>query len=248
MSTPPSVKASWKYSANHWVWIALDWIYPPFCACCQLPGTRLCSNCIQKFQPINHETACPVCDLPGFSKFTCPDCAKNPPAFTALRSYGQYQDTLRTAIHKLKFERDLGLGEVLADLLEIAFNSTQWNIDAVTAVPLGAQRLKERDYNQARIIGELFASKMGIPFFSDFLVRSQETTSQVELTAAERRVNVHGAFSPGKRPCSGKNILVVDDIATTGSTLSACANELINHGAGNVYALTLARAVHLGGN
>lgn len=243
-----SLKPSWKYAANHWGWLVLDWVYPPFCASCKQPGSRLCQNCIQKFQPINHETACSVCDLPGFSSINCPDCAKNPPGFTALRSYGQYQNTLRDAIHKFKFERDLGLGEIFAELLEIAFRSTQWDINAVTAVPLGRQRLKERDYNQARLIGELFAWKVGLPFFPDFLIRSQETTSQVNLNASERMVNVRGAFSPGKRPCAGKNILVVDDIATTGSTLSACANTLINNGADKVFALTVARAVHLDRN
>ncbi|MEA2008218.1 MAG: ComF family protein [Chloroflexota bacterium] len=143
----------------------------------------------------------------------------------------------------MKYERDLGLGEVMAEFLCQVFSSTGWEVDLVAPVPLGMERFKKRGYNQAMLLARPFAWSMGLPHTPNALQRVRETRSQVELSFLERRENVAGAFKAKPEIVSGKSVLVIDDVTTTGSTLDACAEALLHANAKQVYGLTLARAV-----
>jgi ComF family protein len=114
--------------------------------------------------------------------------------------------------------------------------------DLVVPVPLSRKRLQERGYNQVALIAWPLSVALRIAYDPETLFRTRETRSQVGLTKAERRDNVHGAF--GARPSSvdGRKVLLVDDVATTGSTLSSCAEALYASGARDVFAITVARA------
>ncbi len=109
-------------------------------------------------------------------------------------------------------------------------------------MPLGRRRMKERGYNQAGLIAMPLVALRGWKYEPQAVQRSGETRSQVGRRISERRENISGAFQadPGRE--TGKNILLVDDVATTGATLSACSQALLEVGAGEVYAFTLARA------
>jgi len=109
-------------------------------------------------------------------------------------------------------------------------------------VPLSKQRLKERGYNQAAMLAKPLALGLGVPFQPKALQRRRNTRSQVGLSRKERRRNVAGAFWASPDWISGKAVVVVDDVATSGSTLDACAEALWRAGASNVFGLTLARA------
>jgi ComF family protein len=174
---------------------------------------------------------------------TCGDCQASPPAFRALRSWSIYAGPVREAILRLKYGREIGLGDTLAQPLAAFTAELDWPVDIVAAVPLGRVRLRERGYNQAAVIGWPLALALGRPYVSDGLSRSRETTTQVGLSRSERRQNVRGAFVAAPSRIARKNILLVDDVATTGSTVSAAAHALFASGASNVFALTVARAL-----
>jgi len=146
-------------------------------------------------------------------------------------------------LHRLKYRRDLGLGEALAETMYAFTARLGWPVEAVVPVPLGARRLRERGYNQASLIAYPLALAFGLAYLPSALRRVRETRSQIELKREERQENVRGAFRADPKKAQGRVILLVDDVATTGSTLSSCAEALYAAGAQDVFALTVARAL-----
>ncbi|MEW6403249.1 MAG: ComF family protein [Chloroflexota bacterium] len=149
---------------------------------------------------------------------------------------------MRGALHRLKYRRDVGLGDALAAQMADFVRGLGWPIEMVVPIPLGRKRLKERGYNQVGLIARPLAMSLGMEYAPQELARRRETRSQVGLNKDARRENVREAFVAGAR-VKGKTILVMDDVATTGSTLSAGAEALFLSGAKDVYALTVARAL-----
>jgi len=160
-----------------------------------------------------------------------------------LLSWVVYEGSIRQALHQLKYKRNLALGETLARQVFPLLKELAWPVDMVIPVPLGRKRLQERGYNQAGMVALPLAALQGWEYGPRALLRVRETRSQVGLTPAERVENVRGAFRAATRKVSGRAILLVDDIATTGSTLSSCGQALLEAGARDVYAFTLARAL-----
>jgi competence protein ComFC len=150
---------------------------------------------------------------------------------------------VRKVLHQLKYRRNIALGERLAEPLCTLFEAQGWSIGIVVPVPLGIARLKERGYNQAALIAHPFSLASGLQYAPKALLRTRETHSQVGLSIAERKVNVNGAFKARREIVSGKNVLLIDDVATSSATLDACAAALRIDGADQVYCLTLARAL-----
>jgi ComF family protein len=146
-------------------------------------------------------------------------------------------------LHKLKYRRDIGLGDALASQMAGFVQKLEWPIDMIVPVPLGRKRMRERGYNQVGLIARPLALALGLAFVPNALVRRRETQSQVGLSRSERSKNVLGAFRANRELVSLKNILLMDDVATTGSTLSSGAEALLSSGARDVFALTVARAL-----
>jgi ComF family protein len=117
--------------------------------------------------------------------------------------------------------------------------------DVVVPVPLHPARLAERGYNQAALLGAAAAAELGVPLLARGLARTRDTPQQARLDRAARRANVAGAFRARAR-LRGKRVVLVDDVATTGSTLAACTRALLDAGAASVTALVVARAEHRG--
>jgi ComF family protein len=185
---------------------------------------------------------CNICGQNTAKNDLCIRCAENPPRINAIRSWGLFDDPLRKAIHSLKYQRDIALGDVFTNPLIHVLDTTNWQIDLITPVPLGIARQRERGYNQSSLLARPIALKMGIQCKPKAISRIRETISQIDLTREQRRENVAGAFQAGTTDVYGKNILLVDDVATSGSTLDSCADALFQAGALKVYGLTLARA------
>ena len=222
-------------------WNALDWIYPPVCAGCGAPGDRLCSVCDEKIALISGKI-CQVCGEPISSRGdVCEVCSKNRPSFTSLRSLAKYAGVTRECIHALKYENNQALGEFFSRRLEKIVLTEDWQIDLVLPVPLSRQRLAERGYNQAALVAKPLALRLGCVYNPFGLKRTRDTKSQVGLSGEERRRNVVGAFAALPEIVSGKAILVVDDVMTTGATMEACARALLDGGAETVYCLTIGR-------
>lgn len=231
------------YQFLHTFWVAVDWLYPPRCGGCQISGTRWCADCERKIDYLGNRPICLVCGIPQNGSPVCADCRNDPPPFRALRSCATYQGPLREAIQRLKYRADLGLSEIFAQKLAQLYTSYSWPVDFVTVVPLSKGRIKERGYNQADMIARTLALAIGKPYRPTAIERIRETQSQVGLSAAERRLNVQGAFIANEKIVAGRNVLIIDDVTTTGSTMNACSLACMQKSAKNVYGLTVARAV-----
>ncbi|MBE7534913.1 MAG: ComF family protein [Anaerolineales bacterium] len=149
---------------------------------------------------------------------------------------------MRDALLAVKYHRNIGLADAIAtDMLGFA-RSLQWMMEMLIPVPSGAMRLRERGYNQVALIARPLAYELGVAYAPNGLRRARETRSQVGLNASERRENVRGAYRADPSVVERKSILLIDDVATTGATISACAEALVAAGATEVRALTIARA------
>jgi ComF family protein len=191
---------------------------------------------------------CTICGFPIISGSVCSKCKKNKPAYNQLRSWAVYSGPIQKAIHRIKYKRDISLGFELSKLVLRFVEDMHLDIDAMIPVPLGKKRLKDRGYNQVSMIAYPLSLKLGIIFLPRGLMRIRETKSQVGLNIKDRNENVKDAFGANSRDVAGKNILLIDDVATTGATLASCANALKLGGALNVYAVTLARALDTRGS
>ena len=238
-----SFKARPAYALYHFLWSALDWLYPPTCGGCNQLGVRWCSSCHERTILFNGHSGCPRCGYELLNNGICPSCVDNTPVCTAMRSWGVYGGPLREAVHRMKYNQDLGLTELFSSHLHILLVELNWNVNLITPVPLSRNRLKQRGYNQAALLGWPMAAAMNIPYTSKAIERTRDTTSQVNLSAKERLLNVVGAFQANPEVVKYKNVLVVDDVITTGATIQSCAQAIFAAGANQVFGLSLARAL-----
>jgi len=230
-----------SYTLYRSLWSALDLLFPPACGGCGKIGSRWCAECQKRAQILNG-TLCAVCGLPQDTDGVCDACRTDRPHFRALRAWAVFDDPIRKALHKLKYRRDIALGDALAAQMADFAKCLNWPIDMIIPIPLGRQRMKERGYNQAGMIAKPLAMLLNVHYAPGQLKRMKETRSQILLSSAERKENVRAAFQAGTGVI-GKTILVLDDVSTTGSTLSSSAEALLSSGAKDVYALTVARAL-----
>ncbi|RME90669.1 MAG: ComF family protein [Anaerolineae bacterium] len=235
-------EAHWLFRVYAYIWDGVDWLFPPTCGGCNRAGYRWCPSCADETHPLTGPL-CEICGIPLPSPGLCTACKRERPAFRALRSWSAFQGPLRNAILLMKYRFDLGLVCALTEAMLPFLNALPWPVDLVIPVPLSERRYKERGYNQAELIARSLALARGWECRPETLVRARDTLSQVGLSAKERRENVRGAFRADEAHVRGRSVLLVDDVATTGATLSACAQALLDGGATEVYALTLARAL-----
>jgi ComF family protein len=230
-----------KFFLYRGFWKALDWLYPPVCGGCGRFGERWCLNCHTSTSYIS-EPVCPICGKPQPKQTLCTACNIEPPPFRMLRSFAIYKGSLRHAIIQLKYRRNLGMAEILADYLLTLYNNYNMKVDLITAVPLSPLRQRQRGYNQSALIAYALGLATKLQYRSDLIIRTRDTASQVNLNAIERKQNVHGAFLGNSKKVKGKNILLIDDVITTGATMHACSQALLDAGAKDIFAMTVARA------
>ena len=169
-------------------------------------------------------------------------------AFTAARAVGPYEGALRESVLELK--RKPHISQHLETLLLAAAKREPLNLsDRIIPVPLHAKRLRSRGFNQAAVVAQSLARGLALPLDEVSLVRvSSSEKYRAGLDAKGRRETVAGAFEvPHPRMVSNENILLVDDVFTTGATVSTCAEVLMAAGATNVFVLTIARALTIAG-
>lgn len=166
----------------------------------------------------------------------CARCVTHPPPYEWARSRYRYGSELAVAIGRFKYGRSIELGRVLGPLLGELPGG-----DLVVPVPLHRRRLRAREFNQSLELAR--AAWPRVPIDPLALKRLRDTPPQTGLNLRERRENVRGAFVAERSRVSGREILLVDDVLTTGATVESCARALRRAGAGSVFVLTLARAV-----
>lgn len=231
-------------------------VLSPGCAACRRPldaplAGPVCGACWSRVQAM----APPLCDvcgdsLPSWREVSvacgrCAACRRRPRAIDLARAAGRYEGALREIIHAFKYEGRRSLARPLAALMRDAGPGLLEDASSVVPVPLHAWRLAARGFNQAADL----ARALDLPVVFA-LRRTRATRAQAGLTAAARRRNVRGAFrcsrliSPRVRRTllAGRTVVLIDDVATTGATLDACARVLKETGVREVRALTAARA------
>lgn len=231
---------------------ALDIFFPPQCLCCDAIVPRhgaLCLNCWQSVHFIT-EPFCACCGLPF--EFTlgegalCGECLRERPAFSRARAAFRYDDASKALIVKLKYQDQLYLASIFAAWLAKAGAELIAASDLIVPVPLHYWRFVKRRYNQSALLARVLGKHIGLAVIPDALIRTRATPPQTGLSQAERRNNVKGAFAVNPKHLSalkGKNVLLVDDVFTTGSTIEQCSKALLKAGASTVNILTLARTV-----
>ena len=190
---------------------------------------------------------CAICGdaiEPGSGEL-CARCRRSPLHIDSIRSAVYFEGTVRRAVHLLKYRGREEVAEPLGTLLAEYWRTHPQPVDVIVPVPLHADRLRERGYNQAALLAYALGRLVGLPVDESLLVRQRATAPQVKLDARQRRENVRAAFRC-PADVSDMHLLLIDDVATTGATLEACAAALHEHGAASVRALTLARARHRG--
>jgi len=159
-----------------------------------------------------------------------------------MRSWAFFDGPVRNALHRLKYQGDIALGEVLARPMLRLLQNLQWEIDCILPVPLAIDRQRKRGYNQAALLAYPLALGAGIFYGAKGLVKIKETQTQVGLTFEQRHENVEGAFRAYSKIVKNRKVLVVDDVTTSGATIESCASAIMEAGADRVYGMTLAQA------
>ncbi len=231
-----------NYFFSHSFWKFADWIYPPTCCGCGKVGYRFCDECLRHVETFS-DSICICCGETRTQRGLCSRCRREQPHFVSLRSWGIFSGPLRDAVHSLKYHRNLSLGDFFSPYLFEIVRMENWQFDAVAAIPLNKDRFKERGYNQAEVLARPLANLLKVPIISASIVRVKKTQSQVGLSLPQRKSNVENAFLADHQIVNSKKVLIVDDVATTGSTIDACSQSLLDAGAKSVFGLTLARAL-----
>ena len=217
-------------------------LFPPICGGCGKSGKRWCEEC-QSRVPIIRDHFCQSCGIPTKYVEICEKCKSEPPSYREMRSWAVFDSPVQDALHTLKYRRNMGIGEALALHMTDFVRSLHWKIDLLIPVPLGEKRLKERGYNQVGLVAQPLTYQIGWQYTPSALWKSRETRSQVGLSISKRRENVFGAYQANPEIVKRKSVLLMDDVATTGSTIQSCTQALLDAGAREVYALTIARAL-----
>lgn len=219
----------------------LDLVYPPRCAACGEPaaGGPFCAVCAGAVDPV--PPGCARCGQPGPDAL-CGACHAAPPAFDAVLAGGLLGGPLAEAIHALKYRNRPALARPLGIWL-----ASRAPVDAgavLVSIPLARGRRIERGYDQAALLADALAraSGAGRRRLRAVLRRVRETPPQVGRTREERARNVAGAFEASGRSVAGRDVVLVDDVVTTGATADAAAAAIRRAGARSVVVVALARA------
>lgn len=237
----------------------LNFIFPLDCKICEKTireskGYSICEDCFKTIELIERPY-CAKCGKPliptDFFKqnreILCLDCKRKKYSFEFSRSTGIYDKVLKKCIHLFKYygEKKLAkpLGKLMVDSL-VKNDEFKRKIDLIIPVPLHRNDLKKRGFNQSVLLGKVTGDYLSIPVRENVLVKKKLTPFQINLSKKERKINILGAFSVEKpEEIKGQNILILDDVFTTGATVEECTKELMKARAKNIFVLTLARTV-----
>lgn len=221
------LRSGWRALLQHTlIEPALDLIFPPVCSGCGRVGTVLCETCQAAIRSQSFpETLAPA------------------PGLAALVALGRFEGSLRNAVHALKYDRLSALAAPLGRLLAQRVAATEWPRSLVIPVPLHSERLQTRGFNQSWLLARELAAALGWPCAEDLLTRTRQTASQVGLDHDARQNNVRGAFSvTHPEILQNVDVMLVDDVYTTGATLHECTLALQNSGARSVRAIVVGKA------
>ena len=170
----------------------------------------------------------------------CPDCNENRHLYKTGRSLYEY-NSINKSLYRFKYSNRAEYGDYYGHQLAKYFATVikEWGIEMIIPVPLHKSKMKKRGYNQAAVLARKMATELSIPYCEDLILRIRKTKPMKELDAGERQINLKNAFIVGYNDVKLNKVLVVDDIYTTGSTIDAVAEALMNEGVAEVYFVSL---------
>ncbi len=221
-----------------------------YCICCGnlIDDSRpysLCDDCVRDIHWANGKT-CQQCGKPLGDKYkdsVCNDCIEYPRVFDKGFCCVSYETKERELLHRFKYKEQAYLGRKMAQLMCDRILPENLSLDVIVPVPMFEKKKRIRGYNQAEVLSRFLANYLGLDWNGKCLIRTIDTGAMSRLGAEERRRNVHGVFTLSPKSADiirGKNILLVDDIYTTGSTMDACSEVLNTAGAKSVYIFAFA--------
>ena len=260
----PCAAKPWYYRAAESIFTVL---FPSNCRICGLPLLNIsrlpvCPQCLASAEPITGKL-CSICGERVLSSYAicdddgllrCPVCRRLDRPFERAVAYGSYDGALRELVHLLKYSGVRPAANVLGRMLAEAIAGLdplfQDPTVLVVPVPLFKGKKRQRGFNQAEMIAraalKIYPVKHRLELVTDALVRSRETHSQIGLTSHQRRQNLRGAFKVARaQEVTGREVLLVDDVYTTGTTATECARVLRRAGASKVWVATVARTLKL---
>lgn len=219
-------------------------LFRPHCLLCHAAAaSALCSGCLNDLAYLYTDArhACPLCARHGADCHVCGRCQQHPPPFRAFWASLRYTDPLPEILHQFKHQKHTALGRVLIDLMQA--NPPPWlpqsGIDSVLAMPVSPERRLERGFNQCDDLAAWVARHYQLALLPHDTVRRRHKPPQSTLSAAERQKNVRHIFQAADS-VKNRKILIIDDVKTTGVTLSELAATLNKAGAAGVWAWTSA--------
>ncbi len=229
----------------------INLLYPALCKACLKKinefDRNICECCAKKIK----ERALPFCvkcgrQLKGSPELItmCPDCKENAPYFDRAWSACYYDGLLKDLIHEFKYNKIISLSTDFSILMINFMKKYDVGRDCqiILSIPMHPNRLFRREINHADILAMALGKRLGIPYSGDTLKKIKDTSFQSKLKRWDRIKNLHLSFSlKNNSIIRNKNILLVDDLFTTGSTVNECSRLLKNSGAGYVEVITLAR-------
>ena len=223
--------------------VAVDSFFPRRCVGCGRVGSFLCPDCLEEL-PRLVAPFCPRCGRPQARCIVCPTCWQRPTRIDGIRSPFRFDGAVRKSIHELKYRNLKAISPCLGDLLADYLSENPLPGEALVSVPLHPRRLRERGYNQSDLLAENLGERIELLVIEDCLIRVKQAQPQVRAgDVEERRRSVADAFVCRDERVSGKQIILIDDVCTSGATLESCAAALKDSGAASVWGLTLAREI-----
>jgi ComF family protein len=242
-----ALSGAWRHAAR----MALDIALPTLCVACREPvdGEGVCATCWAKLSFI----APPYCPRLGIPFVYDPgpellsmEAIANPPAYARARAAVRYDDVARTLVHALKYQDRTDLAPAMGRWMARAGRELLADADALIPVPLHWRRGWSRRYNQSGALARIIERQSGVKVLSEALRRVRPTQQQIGLSRTQRATNVQGAFKVEKTrqsEISGRRVILIDDVLTSGATVDACARALLRAKAASVDVLVFARVV-----
>lgn len=236
-----------KHLVDNLVENLLDLIFPKRCLSCKTVGSFICEECSGLVRPLSVQI-CPQCTKPSIGGFTHALCLKPLSAERVICLF-KFEGPMREAISQLKYKGVKGLAESLAELTTESLKDLGVDLGTrsiIIPVPIHPVKQLERGFNQAAILASLLGKRLGIEVWSDFLLKTRDNPSQTKLKLKERAKNVRFTYrierkDKRRKIIKGRDVIIIDDVFTSGATLRECAKIAKKAGARFVYLLAIAK-------
>lgn len=220
--------------------VALNLFFPPWCIGCGREGDYICDVCRRQLSFIS-PPVCDICGRPLTVDGTCPGCIGKDAVIDGIRAPFLFGGVIRQAVHQLKYNNLKVVAPLLAGFLHEFLMENPMPGNVLVPVPVHQKRERERGYNQSYLIARELSRLSGLPLDASCLFRKINTPPQVRTTSAlERQINIADAFACANNRLAGKDVLLIDDVSTSGATLNTCARTLKAAGAASVWGLVIA--------